>query len=70
MHSISWNQKAVEQAKAQGVDNPREATCPNCGTQPALRQFRQYECELRRTTRDRVGAHGLARVTPGQTRRW
>ena len=45
MHSLSWNQKAVEQAKAQGVDNPREATCPNCGTQAALRQFRQYECE-------------------------
>ena len=45
MRSISWNQKAVEQAKAQGVDNPRNATCPTCETQPALRQFRQYECE-------------------------
>ena len=45
MHSISWNQKAVEQAKAQGVDNPRNATCPTCNTQPALRQFNQYECE-------------------------
>jgi hypothetical protein len=29
MRSISWNQKAVEQAKAQGVDNPRNTTCPN-----------------------------------------
>jgi ssDNA-binding Zn-finger/Zn-ribbon topoisomerase 1 len=45
MHSISWNQKAVEQSKAQGVDNPKNATCPTCGTQPALRQFRQYSCE-------------------------
>jgi len=45
MHSISWNPKAVEQAKAQGLDNPRNATCAKCGTQPALRRFRQYECE-------------------------
>ena len=45
MHSISWNEKAVEQAKAQGADNPKNATCPNCGTHPALRQFRHYECE-------------------------
>jgi hypothetical protein len=45
MHSISWNPKAVEQAKAQGVDDSRKVTCSSCGTQPALRQFRQYECE-------------------------
>jgi hypothetical protein len=63
MQSISWNQKAVEQAKAQGVDNPRNATCPTCETQPALRQFRQYE-RVRRAARNRVGPHGVARVTP------
>jgi hypothetical protein len=45
MHSISWNPKATEQAKAQGADNLRNATCQSCGTQPAIRQFRQYECE-------------------------
>jgi hypothetical protein len=45
VHSISWNPEALEQAKAQGVDNPKNATCATCGTQPALRQFRQYECE-------------------------
>jgi hypothetical protein len=45
MHSISWNQTALEQAKVQGVDNPRKATCPKCGAQPALRQFGRYECE-------------------------
>jgi hypothetical protein len=45
MHSISWNSMAVEQAKSQGVGNPRLATCPKCGTQPARRQLRQYECE-------------------------
>lgn len=45
MHSITWNPKAIEQAKAQGFDNPRNATCTTCGTQPALRQFRHFECE-------------------------
>jgi hypothetical protein len=30
--SISWNRKAVEQAKAQGFDNPLHAICPGCGT--------------------------------------
>jgi hypothetical protein len=45
MSSVSWNQEAVEQAKAQGFDNPRNVTCPKCGTQPAVRQFRQWECE-------------------------
>lgn len=45
MHSITWNPKAIEQAKAQGFDNPRNATCTTCGTQPALRQFKQFECE-------------------------
>ena len=28
MKTISWNRKAVEQAREQGVDDPREATCP------------------------------------------
>jgi hypothetical protein len=45
MHSINWNRKSLEQAKAQGFDNPRNVTCSNCGTQPALRQFGHYECE-------------------------
>ena len=39
MKSISWNRKAVEQAKAQGLDNPLHAICPGCGTKPAMRQF-------------------------------
>lgn len=45
MKSISWNRKAVEQAKAQGFDNPTHAICPSCGTTPAMRQFRRYQCE-------------------------
>jgi len=44
-HSISWNEKTVEQARAQGVDHPGKATCSNCGTPPTLRQFARYECE-------------------------
>ena len=43
--SISWNRKAVEQAKAQGFDNPNHAICPGCGTKPAMRQVRRYQCE-------------------------
>jgi hypothetical protein len=35
---------AIEQSKAQGVDNRRNVTCSRCETQP-LRQFRHYECE-------------------------
>jgi hypothetical protein len=45
MKTIQWNRKAVEQARAQGFDNPMNATCPGCGTKPALRQYGQYECE-------------------------
>jgi hypothetical protein len=45
MKMIQWNRKAVEQAKAQGFDNPLHATCPSCGTKPALRQFGRYQCE-------------------------
>jgi hypothetical protein len=41
----SWNRKAVEQAKAQGFDNPEHAICPSCGTKPAIRQFGRYQCE-------------------------
>jgi hypothetical protein len=43
--SISWNRKAVEQAKAQGFDNPLHTICPSCGTKPAMRQFKRYLCE-------------------------
>ena len=42
---MSWNRKAVEQAKAQGFDNPEHAICPSCGTKPAVRQFKRYQCE-------------------------
>jgi pyruvate/2-oxoacid:ferredoxin oxidoreductase beta subunit len=45
MKTISWNRKVVEQAKAQGFDNPNHATCPGCGTKPAMRQFGRYQCE-------------------------
>jgi len=45
MKTINWNRKAVEQAKAQGFDNPGHAICPSCGTQPAMRQFKRYQCE-------------------------
>jgi hypothetical protein len=45
MKSISWNRRAVEQAKAQGRDNPQHTICPKCGTNPQLRQFGQYQCE-------------------------
>ena len=44
MESISWNRRAVEQAKAQGLDNPLHAICPGCGTKPAMRQFGRYQC--------------------------
>ena len=43
--TISWNRRAVEQAKAQGFDNAANAIRPKCGTQPQLRQFRRYQCE-------------------------
>jgi pyruvate/2-oxoacid:ferredoxin oxidoreductase beta subunit len=43
--TISWNRKAVEQAKAQGFDNPNDAICPGCGTNPAMKQFGRYQCE-------------------------
>jgi hypothetical protein len=42
--TISWNRKAVEQGKAQGVV-PLQAVCPGCGTKPAIRQFGRYQCE-------------------------
>src|SRR5215510_6681892 len=44
MKTISWNRRAVEQAKAQGVE-PLHAVCPECGTKPAQRQFGRYQCE-------------------------
>jgi hypothetical protein len=40
--SISWNRKAVEQAKAQGFDDPKHTICGSCGTTPKLRR---YQCE-------------------------
>ena len=43
--TISWNRKAIEQAKAQGFENPAHAICPICGTTPALRQFGPFQCE-------------------------
>jgi hypothetical protein len=45
MKRIQWNRKAVEQAKLQGFDNPQHANCPGCGTKPAMRQSRRYQCE-------------------------
>jgi hypothetical protein len=45
MKSISWNEEAVKQAKAQGLEDAREVTCPKCRTMPALRQFSRYSCE-------------------------
>ena len=45
MTTIQWNRSAVEQAKPQGFEDPLHTICPRCGTKPALRQFRQYECE-------------------------
>jgi len=45
MKSIQWNRRAVEQAKAQGFDDPRHTICTGCGTNPKLRQFGQNECE-------------------------
>ena len=45
MKSISWNRRAVEQAKAQGFGDPKHTICPGCGTTPKLRQFARYQCE-------------------------
>jgi hypothetical protein len=45
MESISWNRTPIEQAKAQGFDNPAHAICPRCGTTPAMRQFGRYQCQ-------------------------
>jgi hypothetical protein len=45
MKSISWNRRAVEQAKAQAFDDPKHTICPSCGTTPKLRQFGRYQCE-------------------------
>ena len=39
MKTIQWNRRAVEQAKAQGFDDPRHVICPGCGTNPAMRQM-------------------------------
>jgi hypothetical protein len=44
MKTISWNRRAVEQGKAQGVE-PMNAVCPGCGTKSAMREFRRYQCE-------------------------
>jgi hypothetical protein len=43
--SISWNERATEEVSAQGLDDPRQANCSTCGTQPQLRQFARYQCE-------------------------
>ena len=45
MKTIQWNRKAVEQAKEQGFDDPRDAVCLGCGTSPRLREFGRYQCE-------------------------
>jgi hypothetical protein len=45
MKTISWNRKAVEQAKLQGFDNPLHAICRSCGTNPAMKEFGRYQCE-------------------------
>jgi hypothetical protein len=45
MKGISWNRRAVEQAKAQAFDDPKHTICPSCGTTPKLRQFGRYQCE-------------------------
>jgi hypothetical protein len=45
MKTIQWNRRAVEQAREQGVGDPREVTCRGCGTHPALRQFGIFRCE-------------------------
>jgi hypothetical protein len=42
--AISWNERAVEETKAQ-LEDAREVTCPKCGTKPALRQFGRLWCE-------------------------
>jgi hypothetical protein len=43
---ISWNEKAIEQAKAQALEHAfAEVECPDCGTNPRLRQFGRYSCE-------------------------
>jgi hypothetical protein len=45
MKTIQWNRQAVEQAKAQGFDNPLHVICSRCGTKPAMREFGRYRCE-------------------------
>lgn len=43
---ITWNEKAVAQAKAQALEHAfAELTCENCGTSPRLRRFSRYSCE-------------------------
>jgi hypothetical protein len=43
---ITWNQKAIEQAKTQMLEHAfQEVTCPKCRTSPRLRQFGRYFCE-------------------------
>ena len=44
MKTIQWNRKAVEQAKAQGFDNPLHVICIGCGTKPTRREFGRYRC--------------------------
>jgi hypothetical protein len=45
MKTIQWNRSAVEKAKLQGFENPLHTICPRCGTKPAMREFRRYQCE-------------------------
>jgi hypothetical protein len=43
---ITWNKKAIEQAKAQMLEHAfQEVTCPKCGTSPRLRAHARYFCE-------------------------
>jgi len=49
MHSISWNPKAVEQAKAQGFDNPKNATCPSCRHAASPTAIKALRMRVRRT---------------------
>jgi hypothetical protein len=45
MKQISWNRRAVEQAKAQGLEDVAEVVRPKSETKPALKQFGRRWCE-------------------------
>jgi hypothetical protein len=51
MKTFSWNRKAVEQAKAQGFDNPKPRHLPSLWHEPGYQAVRALSVRVRRARR-------------------